>query len=154
MNKNYIKEMENAADDVLLTCQYQTKLTAESKMLLRAITAVFHYTKAVTEEILESKPISLSLDKADDYFSYTVTPSSRPDPQPGEKYRYFNGGTFEIISSNVTNCASSFKTAEKLVVYKDVDTGEFFAQTYTDFMYPVNPIKYPNCSQYWSFEKI
>lgn len=59
-------------------------------------------------------------------------------PLPGEKYKHYKGGTYEIIAM-----ATHAETQEKMVVYKSLNFGTIYVRPYDIWKSPIDPkLKY------------
>lgn len=135
-----VDKLKETAEKALIDCAMMNNSSEEMKILYKAVVSVFQYMKLLSEQPKASNEIPLKF---------------RPiDPQPGDHYRHFKGNAYEIISSNATNCTNSNIKSDRLVVYKSVNTGDVWVRSYDEFMSPVDTIKYPDCKQFWRFEKI
>jgi len=67
----------------------------------------------------------------------------------GRKYRHFKGDIYEVIAVGYHS-----ETQEKMVVYKDVETGKVCIRPHAMFTSDVDHIKYPDVKQKKRFELI
>lgn len=67
--------------------------------------------------------------------------------EPGQKYRHFKGGIYEIICIGAHS-----ETQEKMVVYKEIGSEKICIRPYDMFISEVDKEKYPNVNQKYRFE--
>ena len=67
----------------------------------------------------------------------------------GKKYKHFKGHLVEVIA-----IAKHSETMEDMVVYKHLETNEYWARPYDMFNSLVDKEKYPDIKQKYRFEKI
>ena len=67
----------------------------------------------------------------------------------GKKYRHFKGDLMEVIA-----IAKHSETMEDMVVYKHLDTNEYWVRPYDMFNSLVDKIKYPSTNQKYRFEEV
>ena len=67
----------------------------------------------------------------------------------GKKYRHFKGHLVEVIS-----IAKHSETMEDMIIYKHLDTNEYWARPYDMFSSEVDHEKYPNVKQKYRFEEV
>ena len=67
----------------------------------------------------------------------------------GGIYKHFKGNRVLIVA-----IAKNTETLEKMVVYKDLDTDEYWVRPYIMFVSKVDKNKYPNEKQEFRFELI
>lgn len=67
----------------------------------------------------------------------------------GAIYRHFKGHLYEVVGE----CTHS-ETLEKMVVYKDVDTGLLWVRPIDMFLSKVDKDKYPDIKQKYRFEEV
>lgn len=74
----------------------------------------------------------------------------RENPKPFEKFRHFKGNSYQVMT-----LAKDADTGEDMVVYQAL-YGDFttYVRSLSQFMSPVDKVKYPNVSQEYRFERI
>ncbi len=55
-------------------------------------------------------------------------------PLPGERYKHYKGGTYEIITM-----ATETETQDKVVVYKSINFGSVYVRSLAIFNSPIDP---------------
>lgn len=67
----------------------------------------------------------------------------------GGKYKHFKNIEVEVIA-----IAKHSETLEKMVVYRHLDTQEYWVRPYDEFVSKVDKNKYPDTNQEYRFELI
>ena len=67
----------------------------------------------------------------------------------GKKYKHFKGNIMKVIA-----IAKHSETMEDMVVYKHLDTNEYWVRPYDMFNSLVDKTKYPSVKQEYRFEEV
>lgn len=70
--------------------------------------------------------------------------------QEGFTYRHFKGHVYTII----TFAKDADDISRRLVIYKNISTGEVYAREYNEFASKVDKEKYPDVIQEYRFELV
>lgn len=67
----------------------------------------------------------------------------------GKKYKHFKGHIYEVIA-----IAKDSETTEDVVVYRNVNSNEYWVRPYMEFNSEVDHKKYPDVKQIFRFEEV